>query len=66
MEILRESRSHRVELEEDTSQAHQAHTSRGTYRVVDIRTGQAVFTSPNRDKAVGVFEFLAKPIAMRR
>ena len=58
LEVLRESASHRVELDEDTSQVHQPHKSWGTYRVVNVRTGEVVFTSPNRDKAFGVFELL--------
>ncbi len=58
MDVLRENASHRVELDEDTAQLHQPHKSWGTYRVVDIRTAEVIFASPNRDKAIGVYEFL--------
>jgi hypothetical protein len=57
-ETLRESGSHRVELDEDTAEVHYAHRSWGTYRVIDVKTQQVVFASPNRDKAFGVFEYL--------
>jgi len=58
MDVLRESASHRVELDEDTAKLHQPHKSWGTYRVVDIRTAEVIFATPNRDKAIGVYEFL--------
>lgn len=58
LEVLRESASHWVELDEDTSQVHQPHRSWGTYRVVDRRSGKVVFSTPNRDKAFGAFELL--------
>ncbi|HZQ48675.1 MAG TPA: hypothetical protein VFB69_00005 [Candidatus Dormibacteraeota bacterium] len=67
-EILRQSASHRVELDEDVSVVHQPHKSWGTYRVIDAMNDTLLFESPNRDKAFGVFEYLTAEalVASRR
>ena len=57
-QVLRESPDYLVELEEDTSQDHQPHKSWGIYRVIKRRTKQVMFSTSNRDKSFGVFEYL--------
>jgi hypothetical protein len=66
IEVLRENNLYRVELDEDTSQSHLPHRSWGTYRIVDRRTAEVIFESPNRDKAFGVFEFVTQKSGILR
>ena len=58
--VLRENRLYMVDLDEDTTQDHLPHRSWGTYRVVDRTEAQVLFTTANRDKAFGVFEFVTR------
>ena len=58
IEILRETPDYLLELEKDTSHEHQPHRSWGTYRVVNRHRKQVIFSTPNRDKSFGVFEYL--------
>jgi hypothetical protein len=65
LEVLRENSYYAVELEKDDFEEHQPHKSWGTYRVVDRRNTRALFTTQNRDKSLGVFEYLtlgARPV----
>jgi hypothetical protein len=64
-EVLRENRLYRVELDEDTSQEHLPHRSWGTYRVVDRNNTRVLFSTANRDKSFGVFEFCTQEAGLR-
>ena len=47
-----------VQLDQDHAEhEHRPHSSWGIYRVISRDTGRAVFSSPNRDKAIGVWEY---------
>jgi hypothetical protein len=59
-EVLRENRLYVVELEEDNTTEHLPHRSWGTYRVVDRKSQRVLFSTPNRDKSFGVFEFATR------
>jgi hypothetical protein len=60
VEVLRENPYYLVELDEDTSLEHQPHRSWGTYRVVERASKRVIYSTPNRDKSFGVFEYLAQ------
>ena len=59
-DVLRENRLYLVELDEDSTIEHLPHRSWGTYRVVERKTNRALFSSANRDKSFGVFEFVSR------
>jgi len=47
-----------VRLDRDHSEAeHRPHSSWGLYRVINRDTGKEIFSSANRDKAIGVWEY---------
>ena len=59
-EVLHENVGYRVELDEDTSKFHSPHTSWGKYRVLEMGKIEPVYQSSNRDKALGVYEYLSQ------
>jgi len=64
-EILRENIGFRVELDEDTSKFHSAHTSWGKYRVFEMGKTKPVYQSSSRAKAEGVYEYLSQVAHIR-
>jgi hypothetical protein len=62
--VLAQNEQFLVELDESGSQAH---GSRGTYRVLLAKVRQAgpvIFETQNRDKALGVFEYVTEEQGM--
>jgi hypothetical protein len=59
-DVLHENVGYRVELDEDTSNFHSPHMSWGTYRVFEMGKTKQVYQSTNRDKALGVYEYLSR------
>lgn len=60
IKILRKNSGYSVELHEDTGRIHQPHRSWGIYRVIEAARGRVIFATPNRDKSLGVFEYLTQ------
>jgi hypothetical protein len=60
IQVPRENRLYRVELDECAPTPPRAHRSLGLYRVVERGSGRLLFETPNRDKSFGVFEYLTK------
>ena len=55
-----------VQLDRDHGEAeHRPHSSWGTYRVVSRDTGKEIYSSPNRDKTIGVFEDVSAQTALQ-
>ena len=58
-ECLAENEAYRVELDVNDAEEHVPHKSWGMYRVVELRSRKDLFATRNRDKALGVFEYLS-------
>lgn len=49
-----------VQLDCDHAEAeHRPHSSWGLFKVVSRDTGKEMFSSPNRDKTIGVWEYVS-------
>lgn len=60
--VLKANPLYRVELDDSAPPPPRALRSSGLHRVVEVKSGQLLFETWNRDKSYGVFEYLTRAL----